>query len=129
MLARIRFIVAAAAFALAGAFVPPAAAQTVVTHKYDPYFDHMVDLSRAFGLEMLTIRLTVAEAFPAPIPKDLVPQLNRMATKDMGRFFGTLQQKDARLANELKASIDAVVAALRSAHPYEEPAFDIYPLL
>jgi hypothetical protein len=23
----------------------------------------------------------------------------------------------------------AVVAALRSAHPYEEPAFDIYPLL
>ncbi len=24
---------------------------------------------------------------------------------------------------------DAVVTALRSAHPYEEPAFDIYPLL
>ena len=24
---------------------------------------------------------------------------------------------------------DDVVAALRSAHPYEEPAFDIYPLL
>ena len=114
MLVRIRFIAVAAAFALAGAFVPPAAAQTVVTHKYDPYFDHMVDLSRAFGLEMLTIRLTVAEAFPAPIPKDLVPQLNRMATKDMGRFLGTLQQKDARLASELKASIDAVVATLNA---------------
>jgi hypothetical protein len=24
---------------------------------------------------------------------------------------------------------DAVVAALRGAHPYEEPAFDVYPLL
>jgi hypothetical protein len=24
---------------------------------------------------------------------------------------------------------DEVVAALRSAHPYEEPAFDVYPLL
>jgi hypothetical protein len=24
---------------------------------------------------------------------------------------------------------DAVVAAIRAAHPYEEPAFDIYPLL
>ena len=24
---------------------------------------------------------------------------------------------------------DEVIAALRSAHPYEEPAFDIYPLL
>ena len=24
---------------------------------------------------------------------------------------------------------DAVVAALRAAHPYEEPAFDVYPLL
>jgi hypothetical protein len=24
---------------------------------------------------------------------------------------------------------DAVIAALRAAHPYEEPAFDIYPLL
>jgi hypothetical protein len=26
-------------------------------------------------------------------------------------------------------SQDAVVAALRASHPYEEPAFDIYPLL
>jgi hypothetical protein len=24
---------------------------------------------------------------------------------------------------------DAVVAALRAAHPYEEPAYDVYPLL
>jgi hypothetical protein len=24
---------------------------------------------------------------------------------------------------------DAVIAALRMAHPYEEPAFDVYPLL
>jgi len=24
---------------------------------------------------------------------------------------------------------DAVIAALRAAHPYEEPAFDVYPLL
>ena len=24
---------------------------------------------------------------------------------------------------------DAVIAALRDAHPYEEPAFDVYPLL
>ena len=24
---------------------------------------------------------------------------------------------------------DAVIAALRLAHPYEEPAFDVYPLL
>jgi hypothetical protein len=24
---------------------------------------------------------------------------------------------------------DAVIAALREAHPYEEPAFDVYPLL
>jgi hypothetical protein len=27
------------------------------------------------------------------------------------------------------ASHDGVVAALRRAHPYEEPAFDVYPLL
>jgi hypothetical protein len=26
-------------------------------------------------------------------------------------------------------AIDDVVAALRAAHPYEEPAFDVYPLL
>jgi hypothetical protein len=25
--------------------------------------------------------------------------------------------------------VEAVVAALRAAHPYEEPAFDLYPLL
>ena len=28
-----------------------------------------------------------------------------------------------------EARQDAVVAALRAAHPYEEPAFDVYPLL
>jgi hypothetical protein len=27
------------------------------------------------------------------------------------------------------AAHEAVVAALRAAHPYEEPAFDVYPLL
>jgi hypothetical protein len=25
--------------------------------------------------------------------------------------------------------LDAVVAALRAAHPYEEPAYDVYPLI
>jgi hypothetical protein len=25
--------------------------------------------------------------------------------------------------------LDAVVAALRAAHPYEEPAYDVYPLV
>ena len=25
--------------------------------------------------------------------------------------------------------VDAAVAALRAAHPYEEPAYDVYPLL
>lgn len=28
-----------------------------------------------------------------------------------------------------KAKLDEIVAALRSVHPYEEPAIDIYPLL
>ena len=37
---------------------------------------------------------------------------------------------EARLETVFPAGLrDAVVAALRSAHPYEEPAFDIYPLL
>jgi hypothetical protein len=26
-------------------------------------------------------------------------------------------------------SLEDVVAALRAAHPYEEPAYDVYPLL
>lgn len=114
MLTRFRLLAAAAALAAAASFASPAVAQTVTTHTHDPYFDHMLDLSRAFGLEMLTIRLNVAEAYPAPIPKDLVPQLNRMATKDMGRFFGTLQERDVRLANELKASVNAVMAAINA---------------
>jgi hypothetical protein len=28
-----------------------------------------------------------------------------------------------------RGSLDAAVAALRAAHPYEEPAYDVYPLL
>jgi hypothetical protein len=64
-------------------------------------------------------------------------------TAGTGTFFGTAGTQPAigesgaeEHVPELRVEtvvpgerIDDVVAALRSAHPYEEPAYDVYPLL
>jgi hypothetical protein len=106
-----------------------ASAQQVMHHANDPYFERTLELSQAFGLEMLGVRLTVAEVYQAPITKDLAVQLNKMATKDLGRFYGTLQQKNPTLANELKGAVDGVVKAINDGQPAAAAVARARPLL
>jgi len=50
----------------------------------------------------------------------------RPAVGARGRLERVQEQRLEMVADE--AQVPAVVAALRAAHPYEEPAFDLYPL-
>ena len=98
-------------------------------HKFEPYYETMLPISQAFGIEMLDARLRVAEAYTTPINADLKVQLGNMATKDLGRFYGTLQQKNAALATELKTAVDAVVRAINDGQPAAALAARARPLV
>jgi hypothetical protein len=50
-------------------------------------------------------------------------------TPDVGRAGREERVAELRVETVMpEGRVDAVVAALRAAHPYEEPAFDLYPL-
>ncbi len=98
-------------------------------HKFEPYYEHMLPISQAFGIEMLDARLRVVEAYTTPINADLKQQLANMATKDLGRFYGTLQQKNAALATELKTAVDAVTKAVNDGQPASALAARARPLV
>lgn len=98
-------------------------------HKFEPYYETMLPISQAFGIEMLDARLRVAEAYTTPINADLKVQLGNMATKDLGRFYGTLQQKNAALAAELKTAVDAVMKAINEGQPAAALAARARPLV
>lgn len=96
----------AAGAVLAGALLTAAAAQSS-----DPFFEHTLELSHAYGLEMAGQRLTVLEAFDAPIHEDLLEQVEKMLGRDAPRFAGTLAERDPELAAELLAAFEAVEEA------------------
>jgi hypothetical protein len=121
--------IGAAALVVAAAVGPAAVSQEILTKKYEPYYEHMLPISQAFGIEMLDARLRVAEAYTTPINNDLKQQLANMATKDLGRFYGTLQQKNAALATELKTAVDAVVKAINDGQPAAALAARARPLV
>lgn len=119
----------AIAAVVTAALATSASAQQITERKNDPFYQWMVPQSQAFGLEMLGNRLAVAEAYPTPVPQGLVAELNKMATKDIGRFFGTLQQKNAGLAAQLKTAVDDVMKAVSGGQPAAAAVAKVKPLL
>jgi hypothetical protein len=109
--------------------VAPLAGGQILERKHEPYYQHMLPISQAFGIEMLDARLRVAEAYTTAINNDLKQTLALMATKDLGRFYGTLQQKNAALATELKTAVDAVVKAVNDGQPAAVLAARARPLV
>ena len=101
----------------------------ILERKHEPYYQYMLPISRAFGIEMLDARLRVAEAYTTALNNDLKQQLANMATKDLGRFYGTLQQKNAALATELKTAVDAVVKAINDGQSASALAARARPLV
>ncbi len=112
------------------AITSAAVAQEILTRKYEPYYQTMFPISQAFGLEMLDARLRVVEAYATtPMNAELKQHVASMATHDLGRFYGTLQQRNAALATELKTVVDAVAKAVLDGQPAAAMATRARPLV
>lgn len=79
----------------------------------EPFYEHTLDLSRAFGLEMIERRLALVERHQ-PLAFELYVEIAEMPTADFGRFSGTLAAKDAQLHNDLFIALWDVVKAIHS---------------
>jgi hypothetical protein len=93
-----------------GATLLPATAFAQYTH--DPYFEQTVVQSQAFGLEVIGLRLALAEKFAPPFDDELVEQIESMTGADLARFSGTLGHHDPELASSLADALDAVEDAV-----------------
>ncbi len=74
----------------------------------DPFFDEAMRQSRAYGLEMTRIRLDIVEGVEAPLPEELVEQVEKTTERDVRRYLGSLRQADPALADELLAALELV---------------------
>lgn len=113
----IRRIFAAGAVIAAASLAGAAAAQEALQHKHNPFFENLLYHNQVYGIEMVGQRLKMAEAFNPPVPKDLVPQLQRMERRDFARFRGTLAQRQPEMEKSLAAALRAVMAAVEAGKP------------
>ena len=100
--------------AAAGAFAQVRAADPAAAAKPEPFYEHTLDLSRAFGLGMVERRLALVERYQ-PLAYELFVEIAEMATADFGRFSGALRAKDAALQAEVFAALWGVVKAVQTA--------------
>ena len=74
----------------------------------DPFFEDMTLQSRAYGLELVGVRLALVEAFD-PVPAALEEPLEGLFEHDLPRFLGTLEARDPIAAAELVQALGKVV--------------------
>lgn len=79
----------------------------------DPFFEHMGALNVVYGAEMITIRLAALSAFGHP-PPELVDNSEKMLTRDLPRFRGSLDQVDAALGRQVESAITDLIRRARS---------------
>ena len=104
-----RFTVALAALAMASVCLP---AQAFAQFAHEPFFDNAVELSHAYGLESIGLRLDLAAAFAAPYDDELIETIEGVSGPAYQRFGGTLQARDADLAMALSAALHEVEEAV-----------------
>jgi hypothetical protein len=93
--------------------VAVAALLTTASAQYanDPFFDHTLAVSQAFGLERILLRLHAAEELGDDIEDEFEEQIEKLLGRDFGRFAGSLAELDAELAEELREALDEVEEA------------------
>lgn len=77
----------------------------------DPFIEQTMVQSHAYGVEMVLLRLALVDAFEPPVHEDLMEQIEKALGRDVPRFLGTLQQRDADLAAALVEALEAVEEA------------------
>ena len=107
MTKRVSFAVAA--IAMASVCLPQTA---FAQYANDPFFDHTVPLSQAYGFESIGLGLDLAAAFSAPYDDELVETVEGVTGAAHARFAGTLEKQDAALATALAAALHDVAEAV-----------------
>ncbi len=90
------------AVSLVVAFIATAFAQ----YGYQPFFDQPLIQSRAYGMELILVRLRAIDQFDAPLDDDLMELIELIGESDVNRFIGTLRAADPELADELLDEIE-----------------------
>lgn len=111
---RLRNVLAATAFA-AIAYGPASAQEEDFTNH--PFLDNPVLYSQAFGLEMVALRLTLAEVFPAPIDINLLDEVVKLIANDYSRFAGTLDADNHDLNVQLFAALKEIADTATAGQP------------
>jgi len=84
------------------------AAGLVQAQAPSPFRSNALELSQAFGLELIAARLNAIEALAGDYG-DYLEQAEKLLGRDMRRFAGSLASADAALAGELSAALQAVI--------------------
>lgn len=88
----------------------PTTAALPVPPTTNPYFDQTVLMSQAFGLEMISRRLTLIDRYTMSAP--LLRQVRKMPHIDFARIHGTLRARDPQLADEMFQAMWATIEAV-----------------
>lgn len=94
-----------------GRTTPGAESQIADGPRSEPFFDHTLALSQAFGLQMIERRLTIAETY-TPANRALRNQIAKMPRVDLDRFHGTLIERDPAFAEEFFRGLWDVIEAV-----------------
>ncbi len=97
-------LLASSAFAIALPLAGTASAQ----YATEPFFDRMTVQSQAYGLEMVGVRLTLVENFDEPPDEEFMELIEDMAGADLGRFEGTLAERNPELAASLREALETI---------------------
>lgn len=97
-------LLASSAFAIALPLAGTASAQ----YATEPFFDRMTIQSQAYGLELVSVRLTLVENFDEPPDEEFMELIEDMAGADLRRFEGTLTERNPDLAANLRAALEEI---------------------
>lgn len=97
-------LLATSAFAVALPLAGAASAQ----YTNNPFFDRMTVQSQAYGLELVSIRLTLVENFDEPPDEEFMELIEDMAGADLRRFEGTLAERNPELAANLREALEEI---------------------
>jgi len=97
-------LLATSAFAIA----LPLAATANAQYTNNPFFDRMTIQSQAYGLELVSVRLTLVENFDEPPDEEFMELIEDMAGADLRRFEGTLAERNPELAANLREALEEI---------------------
>ncbi len=106
-----RAVLAVAALAVAGG--------AFAQFSEDPFFERPVLMSHGYGLEVMAGRLFAIEELD-PVPAEFVGEVEKLSWRDLPRFEGTLTERDAELAADFRAAIEALIIAADAGEPMAE---------